>query len=261
METKQPLVTICIPADQKFTIAVTAVAVGAFAVTSTALLVAALTSGNMTNSNTAKADQTKKAESALERHSSRLTSGFKRLSLDPSFSSSPVNIKLTDKVRWAVSKYGAMIMVYELGNSGKLADREMVLSIFTRRLSHANRNHPSYSTREIVQWVAKRWNPNKDRNLTQVQRRTYTERSCGKTCRVNNNMAITGILSGKLNTEVGLAVWKGMYTDFAHLDAPPSYYARLEKKKFFRASKQLKNRVWVGKDKQYFKQGKYTQQY
>lgn len=164
---------------------------------------------------------------------------------------------LTRQARWAVKEYGRMLLTYELGNDAKLGDRELVISVLTRRLNHESTKHPSWTSLQIMEAVAKKWNPNKDKNLNQIQARTRNERTCKSRCEMTNEAAVHNLLAGSLATKVGRAAWKGKYTDFAHLDKAPSYYKRLASSKYHPMGSELRYRVWTGHNEAYFQGGTY----
>jgi hypothetical protein len=159
---------------------------------------------------------------------------------------------LTQPVRWAIGKYGRMLLTYELGNDGKLGDRELVISVLARRLAYVASKHPTWTSKQLMESVAKRWNPNKDKNLKQIQARVKRNRKCGFSCKATNKQAVENILAGRLATKIGRTAWANKYTDFAHLDKAPSYYKKLASSKYHPADSELKYRVWTGHNKAYF---------
>ena len=138
-----------------------------------------------------------------------------------SFSSMITPYKIPWKVRVALDKSAETILRYEIAN-GNLADQEVVLAAYTRRLMKMNKTYPKASVNELIDKVCRGWNPNMDKDFASIKKRA------SKT-KIKNVSSIENAKLANYKTKAGKRAWKDKITDFAHMSGKkPSYYKKLD---------------------------------
>lgn len=121
-----------------------------------------------------------------------------------------VNTALPDKVKWALNECAPTILKYEV-QGGKLADNEIVMAVLTRRLLKLHKQHPSWTTKQLINKLIAGWNPNLDKTFTDFKRRAKP--------RTLQEPAARAILNAKnlnFETNFGKKAWKEKMTHFQH---------------------------------------------
>jgi hypothetical protein len=138
-----------------------------------------------------------------------------------SFSPMITPYKIPWKVRVALDRSAETILRYEIAN-GNLADQEVVLAVYTRRLMKMNKTYPKASINELIDKVCRGWNPNMDKDFASIKKRA------SKT-KIKNVSSIENAKLASYKTKAGGRAWKDKITDFAHMNGKkPSYYRKLD---------------------------------
>jgi len=178
------------------------------------------------------------------------------------FAPKPPIKELPVAVRQAIIKEGTTFLTYEV-NNGNLADQEVVLAALTRRLlAKYNQNKQKLTSQQIVEKVAKGWNPNKHKSLWAIKQHIKKRGSfsnanvsinskdtvckcaiSNKSCECKKNdisanyatfTALTNAATLEFQTKTGKEAWEKKVTEFAHLKQYPKYYKKLKTKGKFK---------------------------
>lgn len=178
-------------------------------------------------------------ESKLERQEKKI-SELQKFFKSPYKSEKSAN-KLPANVQLAVHKYGETILKYEV-NGGKKADQELVMAILTRRLYNKAKKHPEWNEKQLIESVAKGWNPGKHKNFKQIANSVKNKKSL-----IDKDIIINAS-NLDFETPVGKTIWDKKYNHFAHTKQMPSYYSKLNKKGYLASEHGLKWKTYVGSE-------------
>ena len=135
-----------------------------------------------------------------------------------------VKASIPDKVKWALNTYGVTFLKYEV-NGGNLADMELIIEVLARRLWLELDKHPNFTSQQLMEAVAKRWNPNSEPDLEAIKRKASNLQPLNLTVM---KQAINSAKTCNYATKTGKEAWDKKINHFAHLNGKyPRYYQNI----------------------------------